>query len=186
MRRIAVLLVLATPACTVGVGTPAGAAGGGAADVDAGVADGRVMDMLDTQILDEARRARGFTQINQAPYASTLGAFNITVSVNQDARDYRQIHPESSGSHVTMPVGTLLVREVLDAAGQVTKVTLMAKAPAGYDPTIGDWWWGVTDPSGAPLSDASGLQVGRLTACHGCHLPRATDDYLFGVPQAAR
>jgi len=61
-------------------------------------------------------------------------------------------------------------------------VTLMAKMAAGYDSTLGDWWFGVTDPQGVPLSDANGPQVGRLTDCHSCHIPRATDDYLFGVP----
>jgi len=60
----------------------------------------------------------------------------------------------------------------------------MGKGPAGYDPTLGDWWFGVTDASGAPLSDSSGEEVGRLTDCHSCHIPRATDDYLFGVPLA--
>jgi hypothetical protein len=60
-------------------------------------------------------------------------------------------------------------------------VALVALLPAC--PTLGDWWFGVTDPAGVPITDATGLQVGKLTACHGCHIPRATDDFLFGVPK---
>lgn len=179
------VLVLAATACSGGIDQPAaGAAGADASVADAAVTDGHSMDMFDIQMIGEASSLRGFTRINQVPYASTVGAFTINVYVNQDARDFRRIHPESAGSQVTLPVGTLIVRQVLDASGQLTKVTLMAKGPAGYDPTIGDWWFGVTDPSGAPLSDASGVEAGRLTECHGCHIPRASDDYLFGVPQA--
>ena len=153
------------PACYVGTDAPA-------------------MDMVDTQMISEASRVAAFKRINAQPYPSTIGAFNIDVFASQDALDFAKIHPETTGSHITMPVGTLIVRQVLDANGQVTKVTLMGKGPAGYDPSIGDWWFGVTDPSGKPLSDDTGLQVGRLTQCHGCHIPRAQDDYLFGVPAA--
>jgi len=142
------------------------------------------MTSFDRQLISEATQLNTFTKINRAPYASTLGPFNINVYVNQDVVAFRKLHPESSGSHVTLPVGTLIVRQVLDASGKVTKVTLMGKGPAGYDPTLGDWWFGVTDASGAPLSDSSGEEVGRLTDCHSCHIPRATDDYLFGVPLA--
>ena len=142
------------------------------------------MDMVDREMISVASHAGVFKRINTQPYPSTLGAFNIDVYASQDARDYAKIHPETTGSHVTVPIGTLIVRQVLDANGQVTKVTLMGKATAGYDPTLGDWWFGVTDPSGNPLSDDTGLQVGRLTQCHGCHVPRAEDDYLFGVPAA--
>lgn len=147
--------------------------------------DARTMDAVDRLMIREAANVGAFTRINRAPYASTVGSFNINVYVNrnQDAHAYRRIHPETTGSGVVLPPGTLIVRQVLDAQGQVTKVTLMAKQAAGYDPTLGDWWFGVTDPTGVPLEDASGPQVGRLVDCHGCHLPRAQDDYLFGVPQ---
>jgi len=180
--------------CLVGLVVLAGCYGGidqdhlggaGSSEVpDAAQPDGHMMDALDKTMLDRAATNRGFARINRAPYASTLGAFDIDVSINQDARDYRKIHPETSGSNVVMPVGTVIVREVLDANGAVTKITLMGKGPPGYDATLGDWWFGVTDPSGVPLPATNGgVQVGRLTECHGCHLPRATDDYLFGVPR---
>lgn len=161
-------------------------AGGSAPDAaaPAPAPDARSMDAVDLQVLRDARRVGAFARVNRTPYVSSLGAFDINVYISQGVRDYRKIHPETTGSGVVMASGTLIVRDVLDAQGAVTKVTLMAKQAAGYDPTLGDWWFGVTDPAGTPLDDASGPEVGRLTACHGCHLPRAGDDYLFGVPRA--
>ena len=174
--RSTALVVLA--ACTTGIDAAAPPP-----DAAAPAPDARSMDAVDLQMIREARRVGAFQRVDRAPYLSSVAGATIDVFISQDARDYRRIHPETTGSAVTMPPGTLIVRQVLDAQGQVTKVTLMAKQRAGYDPTLGDWWFGVTDPAGQPLSDASGPQVGRLTECHGCHLPRAQDDYLFGVPK---
>jgi hypothetical protein len=185
MRDIAVLVAL-LPACYGGIDqTNARPPDAGAVVADAPTADAHVMDSVDMSMLREAGLVRRFTKLDLAAYASSLGTGDIDVYISQDARDYRRVHPETSGSGVTLPVGTVIVRNVLDASGNITKVTLMGKGPAGYDPTIGDWWFGVTDPAGNPLPEASGgPQVGRLTECHGCHIPRATDDYLFGVPAA--
>ena len=98
--------------------------------------------------------------------------------VHGDAKTYRSIHPESTTTEPTkVAIGTVIVREVLDANGQVAKLTLMAKGPNGYDPTLGDWWFGEADPTGTPT------KMGRLTECHSCHVPRANEDFLFGVPR---
>jgi len=141
---------------------------------------------FDNAMLEMASGYRtDFSRVNSAPYPSALGSFDINLFVHGDSRVYRAIHPETtSASNVEISVGTVIVREVLDASGAVTKLTMMAKGPAGYDPTLGDWWFAVTDPSGKVMSDSTGLQVGRLAACHSCHVPRATSDFLFGVPSA--
>lgn len=137
---------------------------------------------LDLEIIDELDDYDSFSQINRDAYSSTLGAFKINVFTSAAKRDYKQIHPETSQSRIELPPGTIIVREVLDSDGEVAKLTLMAKGYSGYDPRIGDWWFGVTDPDGVPLFEDGRLQLGRLEECHGCHLPRAEDDYLFGVP----
>jgi hypothetical protein len=135
-------------------------------------------------MLDLATHGDQFTKINKATYASQIDAtLSVNNLVSQAWRDYAAVHPDTTGSGITMPVGSLIIRQVVDATtGEVTQLTLMGKGPAGYDSTLGDWWFGVTDPSGAPLADGQGgYQVGKLTGCHGCHVPRAMDDFLFGV-----
>ena len=106
-----------------------------------------------------------------------LGAFDVNVYVRGDTKAYRAIHPEAASS-ASIAVGTVIVREVFDAQGQLAKLTRMAKGPSGYDPTLGDWWFGEATPDGNPV------RLGRLTDCHGCHEPRAAEDFLFGVPKA--
>lgn len=139
---------------------------------------------FDRAMMEIAASYRSFDQINSRPYKSTLGAFQINLYVTGDPGQYSKIHPETSGARPSIGVGTVIVREVLDAQGNVSKLTLMAKGPKGYDPTLGDWWFGEADPRGAALVVGGVARLGRLADCHGCHIPRATDDYLFGVPKA--
>jgi hypothetical protein len=124
------------------------------------------------------------TRVNLEPYPSTLGTFDINTFVTGDLADYEKIHPEGMTASVRVAIGTTIVREVLGASGSVAKLTVMRKGPGGYDPTLGDWWFGVTDPRGHPLDGDDGApQLGRLDACHSCHLDRgSSNDFLFGVP----
>jgi hypothetical protein len=95
---------------------------------------------------------------------------------------YAMISPGVTGSNVTLPEGAAIVRAVIDADGGVDELTVMAKGPPGYNPDLGDWWFGVTDPAGAPLETDAGPLLGRLPECYSCHTPRSADGYLFGVP----
>ena len=136
---------------------------------------------VDEQSLDRVASYQTMARINARPYTSTLGAFAINCYVAGDIADYRKIHPDQPGANVTVARGTVIVREVLDASSRVTKLTVMAKGPPGYDPSLGDWWFAVTDPRGSPLEEKGAVLRGRLTQCHGCHLDRSRDDFLFGV-----
>jgi hypothetical protein len=140
---------------------------------------------LDEAALGRVELYRSMAKINVQPYMSDLGAFAINCYAYGDLAGYRKIHPERTGANVTMAPGTMIVREVLDAGGLVTKLTVMAKGPPGYDSRLGDWWFAVTDPRGVPLQEKGAAQVGRLTQCHDCHIDRARDDFLFGVPSNA-
>lgn len=139
---------------------------------------------FDRVMMEIAASYQSFSQINNDPYQSTLGAFQINLYVRGDTREYRAIHPETTTSNSPIGVGTVIVREVLDAQGKVSKLTLMAKGPKGYDPTLGDWWFGEADPKGVALVAGGVVRLGRLADCHGCHVPRAAQDYLFGVPRS--
>jgi hypothetical protein len=156
----------------------AGSGSGSAAAADAPTA-------YDQEILQVVTGYKGstFSKINSAPYGSTLGAFQINVYAYGDVTGYRAIHPETTTT-TTMGVGTVIVREVLDATGAVSKLTVIAKAPAGYDSTLGDWWFAQTDATGNAMVTNGTMQVGKLADCHSCHIPRASEDFLFGVPAA--
>ena len=95
---------------------------------------------------------------------------------------YEAISPEVVGSGNTVPVGTTIVRAVLDEDGGVGELTLMFKGPPGYNSALGDWWFGVTDSNGTPDEADGGPEYGKLEACFSCHVPRSDDGYLFGVP----
>lgn len=128
---------------------------------------------------------RAMARLNAMPYRSGLGPFEVNCYVAGDISGYRKIHPEQPGANVTVARGTMIVREVLDPAGQVAKLTVMAKGPPGFDPSLGDWWFAVTDPRGVPLVEDGTLMLGRLPQCHNCHVDRPRDDFLFGVPIAS-
>src|SRR4051812_31546261 len=74
--------------------------------------DARAPESIDSLLIAEATNAGAFTKISKAAYTSSLGDFTINVMTNQDSRDYKKIHPEDAGSHMTMLPGTLIVRQV--------------------------------------------------------------------------
>lgn len=186
MRSVHLAVAVLFIGCMGNLQSPPGS-GGGSTDPGspAAVDAGAVMTMtdLDRQMMQIAMGYKSFAKISSQSYPSTIGMFQINVYATGDVKDYKAIHPEVSGSNVKVAVGTVIVREVLDATGATSKLTVLAKGPTGYDATIGDWWWGVADPTGTPLVTENVLQVGRLQNCQGCHIPRVTDDYLFGVPK---
>jgi hypothetical protein len=168
-------------ACVGGV-TSGGSSKPPAAGADAAPAPSSETD-FDRAMMEIATTYHTFSKIDRKPYMSTTGAFDINVYVHGDAQGYRAVHPDSTAMTPPIAVGTVIVREVLAADGSVSKLTLMAKGPSGYDPTFGDWWFGEADPQGMPLVVDGVVRLGRLDDCHSCHMPRAPEDYLFGVPK---
>jgi hypothetical protein len=135
------------------------------------------------------RNSPAFVRLNAEPYPTALGTgadIHVYVSANGYA-SYGSITPEKSGSGIIVPEGTLIVREVLEPSGAIKTLTLMYKGPKGYNPDLGDFWFGVTDSAARPVLDAAGgPKTGRLAECYSCHIPRASDGYLFGVPADVR
>ena len=156
-----------------------------------GPANGFDQSMLLRAIQNKAYvTSPAFSKVSET-YASAVTANTwVTEWVSFQALSaYAGISPDAGPTRATaaMPVGTIIVRAVQNAAGDVTKLTVMCKGPSGFNPELGDWWFGVTDPNGNPLTDDAGIQeLGKLTACYGCHIPHEDEDFLFGVPSAAQ
>jgi len=189
MRSLLAIAGMLVTGCLGGI-DPAGSPSSPGSDPGSGsgVAPPAGNTDFDRAMLETARPYRSFTRVNTRAYQSSLGAFQINVYVHGDARGYHAIHPETTdpAGSTDLAIGTVIVREVLDAQGAVSKLTLMAKGPRGYDATLGDWWFAEATADGTPLEIDGVARAGRLTDCHGCHVPRATDDYMFGVPKAAQ
>jgi hypothetical protein len=174
--------------------TPGGEDAGATANVPA-PSDAGTRSEADSGSLDEAailaivasgafRSSDSFVHATGAPYpsAAVAGSMIDEWVSSPTAADYEAISPDAGGPATALPVGSIIVREVIADGGVVTEMTVLVKGPAGYNPAIGDWWWGVTDGNGSPLSEDGGVLVGRLTQCYSCHLPRSGEDFLFGVP----
>jgi len=181
VKRTMIVLVALAAGCTSPMNpAPSGPAAGGAtvdeASILASIAGGAY------------RHGARFEAVSGAPYPSAA-ATQTDVDVFVTAPDYAmyaRISPDQSGSGASLAPGATIVREVLDGNGVVAKLTLMVKGPPGYNPTVGDFWFGVTMPDGTPVVDNGVAQLGKVSACFGCHMPRASDGFLFGVPRADR
>ena len=176
--------VACLPAMDFGPGSPD-------AGVDAGASAGAVT--IDEQRILRSvangayRNSPMFAAVSQTAYPSAIAAATLNVWVTAaDYAAYTRIAPDKSGSGSSLPPGAIVVREVLDGSGAVAKVTLMAKGPAGYNPMVGDFWFGVTTPDGAPMVANGVTQMGKVQSCFGCHVGRASDGNLFGVPEIDR
>lgn len=140
------------------------------------------------EVAAQAYAGEGFVRVNAKPYPSNLTGANINVFVSIEGwYEFLQATPDDVGRGEEVPVGTLIVREVLDVDGEVETLTIMKRAPDGYSPAHGDFWYAVLEPTGFPRFEDGEPLMGRLEArCTGCHDDRAADGFLFGVPLDAR
>ncbi|NVB39453.1 cytochrome P460 family protein [Pseudenhygromyxa sp. WMMC2535] len=142
---------------------------------------GEEVEVDEQAILDSIASYReDFVLINAAAFTSEHGGATVNVYAEPGVADaFRAIDPENPVD-TTLPVGALIVKEVIDEMGDPVSGTVMFKAEAGYNPELGDWWFGAGDLIGGELS-ASGPDVGN---CVGCHQEVAQTDYVYGVPPA--
>src|SRR5205823_8270309 len=110
------------------------------------------------------------------PFQSTLDpTARVTMYVSSDAAAaYEAVtpdHPSTSGPE--FPVGGTIVRQASDPSGAITLLTVMVKRERGYFPAVGDFFFGVSDPSGMPVTSERAMQWGKLDECATCHQGRA-------------
>ncbi len=121
-------------------------------------------------------------KVTRAPFHSAVADAYVDIWISADAAAaYETLSPEQSMSNVKLPVGTEIVREVLDDTGTLTKLALISQAPEGYNPDVNDFWFGTADPDGTVQVVDGVRQAGALADCAGCHVARAQQSYLFGV-----
>jgi hypothetical protein len=124
-------------------------------------------------------------KLNAAPVPSiAVPGSSLDLYVSEDGIDhYMQARMDASGSRTALPEGTVILRVVRDGAGRVAKYTVLAQREPGFNPPS-DLWFAVYDTEGKLARDAMGAPVeGAITSCTTCHLSRADDGYVFGMPQ---
>lgn len=102
-----------------------------------------------------------------SPHGSLLTTF-----VNEPAMTALRLHAER------LPHGSLIVKQNYNAERQFLSMTVMYKAPAGYDPEHNDWFWMKRMPDGEVTAQ------GKVEACIGCH--SAGTDYTLTEYRAER
>lgn len=156
---------------------------------ESSTADGTAdLTTLGSMLATAQYRGGGFVQMDPKPYESTLapGSFVTMYVSNAAAAAYATVTPESMTGGDGFPVGGVVVREVSDAAGDVTQLTTLMKCKSGYNPTAGDFMFAVTDTNGQPVQANGVSQWGPLAECSSCHHGRASANYLFGVEESVR
>jgi len=131
----------------------------------------------------------GYVQVGQSGFDSTLEPnASVTMFVSQSASAaYAGVFPDADkATGPAFPVGGVIVRYPTDATNHPTGLTVMVKREAGYFPEAGDFFFGVTDLDGNPVSGEDGVEWGALKSCGTCHHTRADAGFLVGVPRTAR
>jgi hypothetical protein len=185
-------VALAALVWTAGCGqSPHGAAsapdgGGQASDASAGAPfDAGAGTLDDTAIETLAGQYTSFAKITKTPFQTQAHAGNPMVNVYANSvaeATYSGI--DSSGNAppgFAMPVGSLIVKEMLDPNGGAPILTAMYKKAPGYDTANHDWWYGRLNADGSPTDPS---YVGMVSFCIACHSGADTSDFTFGVPAA--
>ena len=121
-----------------------------------------------------------FELINARPFPTAQHQGNPLVNVWTDelaTAPYRALSVGATGGR-DVPVGAMIVKEMMDAGGESPVLTVMAKQPSGYDPQNGDWWYGRLNTDGGATNPSF---VGKVGFCISCHAGASGGDHLFGV-----
>ena len=151
------------------------------AGVEASVATPGTLD--DKGITAAAAAYSAFSKINRDAFRTAQHAENPMVDVFANdlaASTYRSIDPSGKApANFAFAPGSMVIKEMKDAAGGRPILTVMYKKAAGYDPANGDWWYGRLNADGTPTNAAF---VGKVDFCVGCHAGTAQWDHAWGVP----
>lgn len=138
------------------------------------------------QLLATQRYRQELVRVSEDPFPSGIKGESVLMYVSPNfAAQYTQLSSGHGMAPQAIPVGTLMIREVLDSNRRASVVTAAAKAPAGYNPEVADLWWAVAQPDGTVMTDASGTAlVGPVSSCNNCHRLHEQTAFLYGMPKA--
>lgn len=101
-------------------------------------------------------------------------AASVFVWGSADVADlYHSIDPDDPTQAVDFPQGTTFIKEHFDEAGDLAGLTLMYKAPPGYNPDARDWMW-------ARIRGDETTHSGRVEWCSDCHNAAHNTDFVVG------
>lgn len=122
-----------------------------------------------------------YVRVNDVPVVSQHGDARVYVWLEPElAEQYLAIDPMNRQA-VSFPRGTLIIKEQLDEFDVPISATLLYKGPEGYNPEVGDWWFGTADLLTNELIEGGP----DLPSCVDCHSSAATSDFVHGLPKGS-
>ncbi len=132
-----------------------------------------------------ARRYLAWRHFNDAPYPSAAHG-------NRYVNNYANAKAEAAGygrSGSVMPPGAIVVKDSFTASekGRLWPGALfiMEKLADAASPQTAGWRYVMIMPDGSTFGDSQ-VDAAKTAFCHACHAARASDDYLFFVPEVAK
>jgi len=158
------------------------ALGAGACSND--TSEGGLDEAAITARLSDFETSGEFMLINAAPMESQHATERVNIWVSAEGVDtYLGVDPDDSSDTVDgFPMGTMIVKDMLDASGNRNGITVMVKGAEGGVPATADWWWGRYDAAGVLQ------QGGGIGFCIDCHEDNGLErtDWVYGVRPADR
>lgn len=85
----------------------------------------------------------------------------------------------AAGQSDKLPVGSILVKENFDEAGQQLMAITAMYRQQGFAPNDGDWFWVKFEPNGRVSTMGKMAVAGRVNMCVECHSAAENGDYVF-------
>lgn len=101
-------------------------------------------------------------QASAAPHGAT-----VSIWMNELAFD------SVRGGVARMPAGSMVIKENFNPQRELAALTVMYKAPAGYDAANNDWFYLMQSPAGVAMAE------GRVEGCISCHVKERGNDFLY-------
>ena len=143
----------------------------------------RMADAFELAGVEEIEDYQSWKRYNSAPYISaTHGQRFVNSFGNSKATNYGKL-PKGE----TYPEGTVFAKDSItvidDERTYPGAMFMMEKLAEGAHPETADWRYVMVLPDGTTFGDTTGSEPKLVKYCHACHVAKASDDYVFFVPE---